>query len=90
MSVVTPGQRHGNTTPGVIQFDLFENLGFTFLDKALRAAQIIKKPTNLHSQNYILKLIRLNYSQFTTQYCPSSNSHNSWVYCGALLGVLLQ
>jgi|TARA_B100001105_G_C22399398_1_gene448551 hypothetical protein len=56
MSVVTPGQRHGNTTPGVIQFDLFENLGFTFLDKALRAAQIIKKPANLHSQNYILKL----------------------------------
>ena len=56
MSVVTPGQRHGNTTPGVIQFDLFENLGFTFLDKALRAAQTIKKPTNLHSQNYILKL----------------------------------
>ena len=56
MSVVTPGQRHGNTTPGVIQFDLFENLGFTFLDKALKAAQILKKPANLHSQNYILKL----------------------------------
>ena len=56
MSVVTPGQRHGNTTPGVIQFDLFENMGFTFLDKALRVGQILKKPANLHSQNYILKL----------------------------------
>ena len=56
MSVVTPGQRHGNTTPGVIQFDLFENMGFTFLDKALKVGQILKKPANLHSQNYILKL----------------------------------
>lgn len=56
MSVVTPGQRHGNTTPGIIQFDLFETLGFTFLDKALKAGQKLGKRANLHSQNYILKL----------------------------------
>ena len=56
MSVVTPGARHGNTTPGIIQFDLFETFGFTFLDKCLNAGISIGKPSNLHSQNYILKL----------------------------------
>jgi len=56
ISVVTPGQRHGNTTPGIIQFDLFETLGFTFLDKALKAGIVLNKPASLHSQNYILKL----------------------------------
>lgn len=56
ISIVTPGQRHGNTTPGIIQFDLFETLGFTFLDKALKAGIAMGKPQNLHSQNYVLKL----------------------------------
>jgi hypothetical protein len=65
MSVVTPGQRHGNTTPGLIQFDLFETLGFTFLDKALKAGISLGKPSNLHSQNYILKLEFLG-RDFTT------------------------
>jgi hypothetical protein len=56
MSVITPGQKHGNTTPGIIQFDLFETLGFTFLDKCLKAGIAIGKPANLYSQNYMLKL----------------------------------
>ena len=55
-SRVTPGQAHGNTTPGIIQFDLFETLGFTFLDKVLRAGVKLNKPQNLYSQNYVLKL----------------------------------
>jgi len=53
---VTPGQRHGNTTPGVIQFDLFESLGFTFMDKVLTAGKALGKPANLYSQNFVLKL----------------------------------
>ena len=55
-SIVTPGAQHGNTTPGLIQFDLFETLGFTFIDKVLTGAQTFGKPGNLYSQNYILKL----------------------------------
>lgn len=53
---ITPGQRHGNATPGVIQFDLFETLGFTFMDKMLSAGKALGKPANLYSQNFILKL----------------------------------
>ena len=56
ISIVTPGLSHGNTTPGIIQFDIFENLGFTFLDKALRAGKALGNAGNLHSQNWILKL----------------------------------
>ena len=56
MSTVTPGQAHGHTTPGVVQFDIFETLGFTFLDRTLRAGIELGMPSNLHSQNYILKL----------------------------------
>ena len=55
-STVTPGQAHGHTTPGVVQFDIFETLGFTFLDRILRAGIELGMPSNLHSQNYILKL----------------------------------
>jgi len=56
ISTVTPGQAHGHTTPGVMQFDIFETLGFTFLDRALRAGIEIGMPGSLHTQNYILKL----------------------------------
>jgi hypothetical protein len=56
LATVTPGQRHGNATPGIIQFDIFENLGFTFMDKVLLAGKRLGKPANLYSQNFILKL----------------------------------
>ena len=56
LATVTPGQRHGNTTPGVVQFDLFENLGFSFLDKVLIAGKKLGKPASLYSQNFVLKL----------------------------------
>lgn len=56
IATVTPGQAHGNTTPGIIQFDLFENLGFTFLDRLLKAGLSLGKPGNLHEQNYVLRL----------------------------------
>ena len=56
ISTVTPGQTHGNTTPGIIQFDLFESLGFTFLDRALRAGIAMGNSSSLYTQNYILKL----------------------------------
>ena len=56
LATVTPGQRHGNATPGIIQFDLFENLGFTFMDKVLIAGKRLGKPANLYSQNFMLKL----------------------------------
>ena len=56
VATVTPGQQHGNTTPGIMQFDIFENLGFTFLDRVLKAGINIGKPGNLYAQNYVLKL----------------------------------
>ena len=56
IATVTPGQQHGNTTPGIIQFDLFETLGFTFLDKTLKAGIRLGKPGSLHEQNYVLRL----------------------------------
>jgi|TARA_B110000902_G_scaffold117302_1_gene137593 hypothetical protein len=56
IATVTPGQAHGNTTPGIIQFDLFETLGFTFLDKTLKAGIRLGKPGSLHEQNYVLRL----------------------------------
>jgi len=56
IATVTPGQAHGNTTPGIIQFDLIETLGFTFLDRILKAGIGLGKPGNLHEQNFVLKL----------------------------------
>lgn len=56
LSTVTPGQSYGNTTPGIIQFDLFESLGFTFLDRTLRAGIAMGNSSSLYTQNYILKL----------------------------------
>jgi len=56
IATVTPGQSHGNTTPGIIQFDLVETLGFTFLDRILKAGLGLGKPGNLHEQNFVLKL----------------------------------
>lgn len=56
IATVTPGQAHGNTTPGIIQFDLIETLGFTFLDRILKAGLGLGKPGNLHEQNFVLKL----------------------------------
>ena len=56
LSTVSPGQAHGHTTPGIMQFDIFETLGFTFLDRTLRAGIEIGMPGSLHMQNYILKL----------------------------------
>ena len=56
VSTVIPGQVHGNTTPGIIQFDIFETMGFTLLDKVLKAGIELGKPGNLYAQNYILKL----------------------------------
>jgi len=56
VAIVTPGQAHGNTTPGIIQFDLFETLGFTLLDQILKAGLKLGQPGNLHEQQYILRL----------------------------------
>jgi hypothetical protein len=56
LATITPGQKHGNATPGIIQFDLFETLGFTFMDRILTAGKNLGKPSNLYSQNFILKL----------------------------------
>ena len=56
ISTVTPGQAHGSTTPGIIQFDIFENLGFTFLDRVLTAGQALGVKGNLPTQNFVLKL----------------------------------
>lgn len=56
VSTVTPGQQHGNTTPGIMQFDIFETMGFTFLDRVLKAGINIGKQANLYAQNYVLKL----------------------------------
>ena len=56
IATVTPGQSHGNTTPGIIQFDLVETLGFTFLDRILKAGLGLGKPGNLHEQNFVLRL----------------------------------
>ena len=67
---ITPGQRHGNTTPGVIQFDLFESLGFTFMDKVLTAGKSLGKPANLYSQNFILKLEFLGRDPVTSGSVP--------------------
>lgn len=67
---ITPGQRHGNTTPGVIQFDLFESLGFTFMDKVLTAGKALGKPANLYSQNFILKLEFLGRDPVTAASVP--------------------
>lgn len=67
---ITPGQRHGNTTPGVIQFDLFESLGFTFMDKVLTAGKALGKPANLYSQNFILKLEFLGRDPVTSASVP--------------------
>lgn len=53
---IVPGQAHGNTTPGIIQFDLMEPLGFTFLDRILKAGIKLGRPANLPSQHYVLKL----------------------------------
>ena len=56
LATITPGQKHGNATPSIIQFDLFETLGFTFMDRILTAGKNLGKPSNLYSQNFILKL----------------------------------
>ena len=56
LATITPGQKHSNATPGIIQFDLFETLGFTFMDRILTAGKNLGKPSNLYSQNFILKL----------------------------------
>jgi len=56
IQTVIPGQAHGNTTPGIIQFDLMEPLGFTFLDRILKAGIALGRPANLPSQHYILRL----------------------------------
>lgn len=56
LATITPGAKHGNATPGIIQFDLFETLGFTFMDRILTAGKNLGKPANLYSQNFILKL----------------------------------
>lgn len=53
---VIPGSEHGNTTPGVIQFDLMEPLGFTFLDKILKAGKSLGNGYSLPTQHYVLKL----------------------------------
>jgi hypothetical protein len=53
---VVPGMEHGNTTPGVIQFDLMEPLGFTFLDRILKVGKSLGNPYSLPSQHYVLKL----------------------------------
>jgi len=70
LATVTPGQRHGNVTPGIIQFDLFENLGFRLLDKVLLAAKNLGKPANLYSQNFILKLEFLGRDPVTAASVP--------------------
>jgi hypothetical protein len=56
IATVTPGQAHGNSTPGIIQFDIIETLGFTFLDRIIKAGIGLGKPGNLHEQNFVLKL----------------------------------
>lgn len=56
IQTVIPGQEHGNTTPGIIQFDLMEPLGFTFLDRILKAGKALGRPMNLPSQHYVLRL----------------------------------
>lgn len=56
IQTVIPGQEHGNTTPGIIQFDLMEPLGFTFLDRILKAGKTLGRPMNLPSQHYVLRL----------------------------------
>ena len=56
IQTVVPGQAHGNTTPGIIQFDLMEPLGFTFLDRVLKAGKALGRPANLPSQHYVLRL----------------------------------
>ena len=63
LAAMTPGQKHGNATPGIIQFDLFENLGFSFIDKILSAGKQLGKPSNLYSQNFLLKLEFLGRNQ---------------------------
>ena len=54
IQTVIPGQAHGNTTPGIIQFDLMEPLGFTFLDRILKAGISLGRPANLPSQHYVM------------------------------------
>ena len=56
IQTVIPGQAHGNTTPGIIQFDLMEPLGFTFLDRILKAGISLGRPANLPSQHYVMRL----------------------------------
>ena len=56
IQTVIPGQAHGNTTPGIIQFDLMEPLGFTFLDRILKAGIALGRPANLPSQHYVMRL----------------------------------
>ena len=56
IQTVIPGQAHGNTTPGIIQFDLMEPLGFTFLDRILKAGVALGRPANLPSQHYVMRL----------------------------------
>jgi hypothetical protein len=53
---VIPGLEHGNTTPGIIQFELQEPLGFTFLDRILKAGKILGNSNSLPAQHYALKL----------------------------------
>lgn len=66
IAAVVPGQRHGGTTPGIIQFDLMEVLGFTFLERTLTAGIALKKPGNLYSQNFVLKLEFIGRNQTTS------------------------
>jgi len=56
IQAVVPGLEHGNTTPGVIQFELQEPLGFTFLDRILKAGKILGNANSLPAQHYVLKL----------------------------------
>ena len=56
IQAVIPGLEHGNTTPGIIQFELQEPLGFTFLDRILKAGKILGNPNSLPAQHYVLKL----------------------------------
>jgi hypothetical protein len=53
---VIPGHEHGNTTPGIVQFDLMEPLGFTFLDRILKAGKSLGNGYSLPTQHYVLKL----------------------------------
>ena len=56
IQTVVAGQAHGNTTPGIIQFDLMEPLGFTFLDRVLKAGIALGRPANFQSQHFCMRL----------------------------------